>query len=87
MLRSFGDVKFDLGPLLQVKIRASQHKSAYISLTIGSRGFQCTVDLQETICCEYFDVKFDLEGGVQGQTWAGQHKSAYTLFIIGSRGF
>ena len=42
---SFGDVKFDLGPLLQGQTRVGQYKSAHISLIIGSRGLQCTVDL------------------------------------------
>ena len=39
MLRIFGDVRFDLGPLLQGQTCVGQHKSAYISLIIGSRGF------------------------------------------------
>ena len=36
---SFGGVTFDLGPLIQGQIMVAQHKSAYISLIIGSRGF------------------------------------------------
>ena len=36
---SFGGVRFGLGPLLQGQIMAAQHKSAYISLILGSRGF------------------------------------------------
>ena len=43
--KSFGGVRFDLGPLLQVQIRAGQHKSAFILLISGSRGLQYTVNL------------------------------------------
>ena len=35
---SFGVVRFDLGPLLQGQVRIAKLKSAYNSLTIGSRG-------------------------------------------------
>ena len=80
---SFSDVKFDLGPLLQGQIREGQHKSAYISLIIGSRGFYGTVNLYETICYKSFgDVKFDLGLLLQGQTKAGKHKSAYISLIV-----
>ena len=41
----FGDVRFDLGPLLQGQTTVDQYKSAYILLIIGSRGLQCIVDL------------------------------------------
>ena len=42
---SFGDVRFDLGLLLQGQTMVAQHKSTYISLIIGSRCLQCTVNL------------------------------------------
>ena len=35
----FGDVRFDLGQLLQGQTRAGQHRSIYISSIIG---LQCT---------------------------------------------
>ena len=35
---SFGVVRFDLGPLLQGRMRIAELKSAYNSLIIGSRG-------------------------------------------------
>ena len=55
-----------------------QHKSASISLIIGSRGFQCTVKLQENIGCESFGgLRFDLEPLLQGKTMVAQHKSAH----------
>ena len=42
--KSFGGVRFDLGPFLQGKAMAAQHKSAYkstyISLIISCRGLQ-----------------------------------------------
>ena len=35
---SFGVVRFDLGPLLQLQTRIAKHISAYKSLIIGPRG-------------------------------------------------
>ena len=37
----FDVVRFDLGPFLQGEIRTAKLKSAYNSLIIGPRGFQC----------------------------------------------
>ena len=36
---SFGEVGFDLGPLLRGQMRIAKLKSAYNSLVIGTRGF------------------------------------------------
>ena len=36
--KSFGVVRFDLGPLLQGQTRTAELKSAYNSLIIGPRG-------------------------------------------------
>ena len=64
-----------------------QHKNAPISLIIGSRGLQYTVNLWETLGCESFgSVQFDLGPLLEGQTMAAHHKSAYILLTIGSRG-
>ena len=55
--------KFGPGPILQGPTMADQNiiKSAYISFIKGSRGFQCTIHLSETVCCEIFPVdRFDL---------------------------
>ena len=37
---SFGVVRFDLGPLLQVQARIAKLKSAYNSLIFGPRGLR-----------------------------------------------
>ena len=42
---SFGEVKFDLGPLLQGQTRIAKLKSAYYSLIIGSRGLRWETNL------------------------------------------
>ena len=64
-----------------------EHKSASITLIVGSRGLQCTVNLKETIVWESFDcITFDLGPLLQGQTMVGQHNGASISLIIGSRG-
>ena len=42
---SFDVVRPDLGPLLQGQTRIAKLKSAYNSLIIGPRGFQCETNL------------------------------------------
>ena len=42
---SFDVVRFDLGPLLQGKMRITDLKSAYNSLIIGPRDLQCETNL------------------------------------------
>ena len=62
-------------------------KGVSILLIIGSRGLQCTVNLQKTICCESFgNVRFDLGLLLEGQTRVGQDKSVHNSLIIDSRG-
>ena len=39
--KSFGVVRFDLGPLIQGQTRIAKLKRAYNSLIIGPRGLQC----------------------------------------------
>ena len=39
--KPFGVVRFDLGPLLQVRMRIAKVKSAYNSLITASTGLQC----------------------------------------------
>ena len=57
----FGDVRFELRPILQGQTVAGQHKRACILFITGFRGLQCTVNLWEIISCESFgDVRFDL---------------------------
>ena len=45
MLQFFDVVGFDLGPLLEGQTRLTKLKSAYNSVIIGSRGFQCETNL------------------------------------------
>ena len=40
-LESSDVVRFDLGPLIQAEMRIAKLKSAYNSLIICSRGWQC----------------------------------------------
>ena len=62
-------------------------KSAYISLIIGTGGFQCVTNLQEIIGWESSGVvRFDLGRLLQGQTRRAKLKSAYNSLIIGPRG-
>ena len=62
-------------------------KIAYISLSIGTRGFQYVTNLQEIMGWESSGVvSFDLEPLLQGQTRIPKLKSAYNLLIIGPRG-
>ena len=42
---SFGDVRFDLGALLQGRMWSLIPLMVYISLTIGRRGFGCEDNL------------------------------------------
>ena len=42
--KSFGVVRFDLGPLLQGQTRIAKLKSAYNSLIIGPRGLHCEIN-------------------------------------------
>ena len=58
---SSGVVRFDLGPLLQGRMRIVRLKSDYNSLIIGPRGWQCETNLLEIMGCESFDVvRFDI---------------------------
>ena len=58
---SFGVFGFDLGPLLEGQTRIAKFKSAYNSLMIGPRGFQCKINVQEIMGWESSDVvRFDL---------------------------
>ena len=58
---SFNVVRFDLGPFLQGQTRIAKLKSAYKSLIIGPRGFQCEANLWEIMSWEFSDVvRFDL---------------------------
>ena len=45
VLESFDVVRFDLGPLFQVKRLYQNLKSAYNSLIISLRGLQCETNL------------------------------------------
>ena len=42
---SFDVVRFELGPLLQGRMRTPKLKSAYISLIIDPRGLQCETNI------------------------------------------
>ena len=53
--KSFDVVRFDLGPLLEGQTRIAKPKSAYNSLIIGPRCFQCETTLQEIMGLESFD--------------------------------
>ena len=46
---SFGVVAVDLGPLLQGQTRIAKYKSAYNSLIIDPRGFQCETNSYEIL--------------------------------------
>ena len=43
--KSFGVVRFDLGPLVQGQMRIAKLKSAYNSLIIGHTGLGCETNL------------------------------------------
>ena len=84
---SFYVVRFHLGPLLQGQTRICKLKSAYISLIIGPRGFQCETNLQEIMDWEYFDVvRLDLRPFLRGQTRIVKFKSAYKSLFLGPAG-
>ena len=60
-------VRFDLGPLLQGKIRKVKLKNAYNSIIIGPRGLHCETNLRKSYE-EFSDmVKFDLGPLFQGR--------------------
>ena len=62
-------------------------KSAYISLTIGSRSLQCETNLQESMGWESCDVvRFGLGPLFQLETKITKHKNAYNSLIIDPRG-
>ena len=84
----FGGVRFDLGLVLQGHIMVAPHESALIAPIMGSRGLQCSVNLQEIICCYSFGgVKFALRLLLQCQTMATQYESASILLIMVYRSF
>ena len=43
--KSFGVIRFDLGPLIQGQTRIAKPKSAYSSLIMCPRGLQCETNL------------------------------------------
>ena len=87
-LDPFNVVRFHLGPLLQGQMRIAKLKSAYISLTIGSRVLRCQANLQVIMGWASSDVvRFDLECHTQGQTRIVTLKSAYNLLISSPEGF
>ena len=58
-----------------------------MTISIDSRRLQYTVNLKQTIGCNFLVMTdFDLGPLLQGQTMATQHESAYTSLIVGSRG-
>ena len=65
---SFYVVRFDLGTLLQGRMRIAKLKSAHNSFIIGPRGLQCETNLQDIVGWESSDVRFDLWPLLQGQT-------------------
>ena len=68
-------------------LHIADFKSAYISLIIGTTGFQCVTNLQEIMGWESSGVvRFDLGPLLQGQTRIPKLKSAYNSLIIGPRG-
>ena len=80
-------VGFDLGPLLQGRMRIAKLESGYNSLIIGPRGLQCETNLQEIRGCKSFDVVgFDLGPLLQGQMRVAKFESADKSLIIGPRG-
>ena len=66
--KSFGVVRFDLGPLLQGQTRIAKPKSSYNSLITGPRGLEWLTNIQEIMGWESFGVVgFDLGPLLQGQ--------------------
>ena len=60
--------RFDLGPLLQGQVRTAKLKSAYNSLIIDPRGWQCETNLEDIMAWESSNVvTFDLWPLLQGQ--------------------
>ena len=83
---SFGVVRFDLWPVVQGQTRIAKLKSAYNSLTMGSRGLQCETNLWEIMGWKSSDVfRSDLGPLLQGQVRIAKLKSAYNSLIIGPR--
>ena len=58
---SFGEVRFDLGSLIQGQMWYLMPMMDYISSIIGHRGFGCEVNLYEIMCPESFGgVRYDI---------------------------
>ena len=84
---SFGEVRFDLGPLLQGQTKTAKLKSTHNSLIIGRTGLGWQINLREIMGQEsFYVVRFDLGPLLQGQTTIPKLKSAYISLIIGPRG-
>ena len=65
---SYGEVTFDLRPLLQGQMWSLIPVMAYISLTITRRGFGCEDNLYKIMCPESFgDIKLDLGALLEGR--------------------
>ena len=80
-------VGFDLGPLLQGRMRIAKLKSGYNLLISDPRGLGWETNLKEIMGWESFDVvKFYLGPLFQGDTRITKFKSAYKLLIIGPSG-
>ena len=68
-------------------MRTAKLKSAYNSLIICPRVFQCETNLWEIMGRGSFDVvRFDLGPLLQGQTRIAKVKRAYNMLIIGRKG-
>ena len=84
--KSFIEVGFDLGPLLQGQTSIAKLKSTYKSLIIGPRGLGWKSNMQEIMGWESSGmVGFDLGPLLQGQMKIAKLKSDYNSLIIGPR--
>ena len=58
--KSFGVVRFELGPLLQGQMMIAKLKSAYNLFVIDPRGLQCKTNSYKILGLESSDVRIDL---------------------------